>query len=309
MKGEVVHLNNPTIFTIMRNGTPIVIDTTDPHKGLNSDCVALLGLEAIQQLGIDINYHMGFDTHKMLRYKEDLQTTLHKCDKVKQDYIIDHVAALTAQDLVTHKTTLLSERTIDEYNRTHPDEYVKKKIDPLSVDVNPALPSEIVDQIKGLLRKRQHGGALAKFTNSLPQCMEGVPAHMFKMKEDAKESIRVPCPKFAPAKSKLIMDWIAWAEPAGLIERAGNSSYASRLILAPKYKAETPKSEPPDGIRVAWAGVDINDNIKKTVATYTNAWDQLYKVANKKYKFSADGLKQYWSIPLTEEAKDLTAFH
>ena len=34
----------------------------------------------------------------------------------------------------------------------------------------------------------------------------------------------------------------------------------------------------------------------------------MYKVANYKYKFSADGLKQYWSIPLADEAKEITAF-
>jgi len=94
----------------------------------------------------------------------------------------------------------------------------------------------------------------------------------------------------------------------GLVEEATNTSYASRLILAAKRKGSTPKSAPPDGIRVAWAGVDINEGITKTVPTYTDAWQQLYKVANLKYKFSADGLKQYWSIPLCEEAREITAF-
>ena len=34
----------------------------------------------------------------------------------------------------------------------------------------------------------------------------------------------------------------------------------------------------------------------------------MYKVANYKYKFSADGLKQYWSIPLDKESREVTAF-
>ena len=61
-------------------------------------------------------------------------------------------------------------------------------------------------------------------------------------------------------------------------------------------------------MRVAWAGVRVNDTIVKAVPTYTDAWQQLYKVANTKYKFSADGLKQYWSIPLCEKAREMTAF-
>ena len=52
----------------------------------------------------------------------------------------------------------------------------------------------------------------------------------------------------------------------------------------------------------------VNDTIIKTVPTYTDAWQQLYKVANTKYKFSVDGLKQYWSIPLSKKAREMTAF-
>ena len=92
------------------------------------------------------------------------------------------------------------------------------------------------------------------------------------------------------------------------MERAGKASFASRLLLAAKRKGDTPKSAPPDGIRVTWAGVDVNEKIEKTTPTYTDAWEQLYKVANRKYKFSADGLKQYWSIPLDKKSREVTAF-
>ena len=80
------------------------------------------------------------------------------------------------------------------------------------------------------------------------------------------------------------------------------------MHLAAKRGPNTPKSAPPDGIRVTWAGVEVNDTLEKSVPTYTNAWDQIYKVAKYKYKFSADGLKQYWSIPLDEKSLNITAF-
>ena len=92
------------------------------------------------------------------------------------------------------------------------------------------------------------------------------------------------------------------------MEPANGSSYSSRLHLAAKYKSTTPKSAPPDGIRITWAGVEANDTLIKSVSTYTDAWEQLYKVAALKYKFSADGLKQYWSIPLDESSREITAF-
>ena len=54
--------------------------------------------------------------------------------------------------------------------------------------------------------------------------------------------------------------------------------------------------------------MEVNERIEKTVPTYPDAWEQLYKVANYKYKFSADGLKQYWSIGLEKSSREVTAF-
>ena len=73
------------------------------------------------------------------------------------------------------------------------------------------------------------------------------------MKPNAKP-IPVPKPRFGPAKAKLILDWLEWVLSVGLVEKANTTSYASRLILAPKYKGDTPKTSPPDGIRIAAMG-------------------------------------------------------
>ena len=173
------------------------------------------------------------------------------------------------------------------------------------VDINPELPREIRETIRTIIASFED--VFATTTNTLPPAMAGITPHKFKVKEDYVHRM-ANRPTFSPARAELINDWLEWALKEGLVEKATNTSYASRLILAPKYKGTTPKSAPPDGIRVAWAGVDINDGIKKTVPTYTDAWQQLYKVANSKYKFSADGLKQYWSIPLCHEAREMTAF-
>lgn len=150
----------------------------------------------------------------------------------------------------------------------------------------------------------------ASNTNTMPKPLNGVKPHKFKLKPDAPETIKDPRPTFSPAKAKIIEDWLDWALSEGvkLVEPANTTSYASRLILAAKRKAGTPKSEPPDGIRIAWAGTKVNSNLQKTIPTYPDTWKQLYKVVNMKYKFSADGLKQYWTIPLDEKSRELTAF-
>ena len=306
LKRETIHLGKPNTFTIMKNGTPIVIDTNEPHQGkLNGDCVALLGWEAIQALGIDINHAMKYETHQKVKFTNDTQTTVDKCKKLALTFMADYAAPITPVEMTPERFCLLSEKIVGEYNRTHPHEYEMKAINPHTLDINPALPEEIKALILALID--QYRDVLAEYTNSLPKCMKGVKPHEFKLKPGAKP-IPVPKPRFGPAKSKLILEWLEWALSVGLVEKANTTSYASRLILAPKYKGNTPKTAPPDGIRIAWAGVDVNDNLEKTVPTYPDAWEQLYKVANKRYKFSADGLKQYWSIPLAEESRDITAF-
>ena len=297
-------LGRPTAFKAMRNGTPVIIDTNDPPAGcLSGDCVALLGFEAIQMLGIDLNYHIRFNTHKRVKFLDDLTEAKELCEKTINENLEEYAELIDLSKMV--KVVHLSERVIQEYLETHKGEYEKHPIDIEAVDINPELSLEQKKNIIKLIKEFRD--VFAKFTNTLPPPMNKVKPHKFKLKPGA-EPTTVPPPKFGPAKAKLIMEWMEWAQEAGLIERAPGSAYAARLHLAAKYNSDTPKSSPPDGIRITWAGVKANDTLLKSVATYTNAWEQMYKVANHKYKFSADGLKQYWSIPLDEDSRDLTTF-
>ena len=115
---------------------------------------------------------------------------------------------------------------------------------------------------------RLYDTVFANKTNTLPPVLTGVKPHMFKLKEDDKPVYETR-PSFPPAKAKTITDWLHWGLECGLVEKATNTSYASRLILAPKYKGSTPKTALPDGIRVAWAGVRVNDTIIHRCVTTT----------------------------------------
>lgn len=301
--GGLSPLGDPLYFTIMRNGEPIKVDSNAPHHpGVFTDgCIALLGVDAIYNLGIDLSYAIKHMKHMPVKYLVD------------QGHLVDHKAAQAYTEYGKqghtgarlHKTVNLSERVVKQYLEKHPDDYVKKPIDRSSVDISPHLQASTRQMIMALIKRFEE--VFACHTNTLPPCLAGVEPHMFKMKEGFKHRMATR-PAFSPARATAINDWLEWALEVGLVEAATNTSYASRLILAPKRKGSTPKSAPPDGLRVAWAGVDINEGITKTVPTYTDAWQQLYKVANLKYKFSADGLKQYWSIPLCQEAREITAF-
>ena len=300
--GNLIPLGDPSYFTVMKNGTPIKIDSNGPTPGvLQNGCVALLGLDVIYNLGIDIAYAIRHERHMPVRYLSDQEELIQ--NRKLEAYAEYGKRGLTKA--MIYKTTHLSERVVKQYLEAHPDDYVKKPIDISSVDISPDLPREIRELLLQICKRFEC--VFASHTNTLPPAMADIEPHMFKMKEGY---VHRPAnrPTFSPSRAQAINDWLDWALEVGLVEPAPNSSYASRLILAAKRKSTTPKSALPDSLRVAWAGVDINEGIEKTVPTYTDAWQQLYKVANMKYKFSADGLKQYWSIPLSKEARDITAF-
>ena len=305
MKREKVALKQPTSFTVIRKGQPVIIDTNDPYgKTLTEDCIALLSLEAIQKLGIDLNYHASFDTHKPIKYLDDLTEVDQQNERALNELLEEFAQPLTAKDMV--REVNLSETVIQRYLDTHKGEFDKIPI-PLkeSLDVDKAMTSGELDHFHKVVDHRKK--AFAKYTNTCPPPMKLVKPHQFKLKPDAKP-VQVPPTKYGPAKRSLITDWVHWGVEEDLLEKADGAKYASRLHLAAKYGASTPKSEPPDGIRITWAGVEANEGIIKSVPTYPDAWDQIYKVAQYKYKFSADGLKQYWSIPLDEESREVTAF-
>ena len=299
---DLIPLGDPIYFTIMKDGVPIKVDSNAPTPGVLTDgCVALLGLDVIYNLGIDIAYAIKHEKHMPVKYLSQQENLI---DNRKLEAYAEYGKRGLAPAMI-YKTCHLSERVVKQYLEKHPDDYVKKAINIGSVDINPGLPRHIRELITLLCKRFED--VFASHTNTLPPAMEGVEPHMFKMKDGYVHRM-APRPAFSPARAQAITEWLEWALEVGLVEPATNTSYASRLILAAKRKGSTPKSAPPDGIRVAWAGVDINEGITKTVPTYTDAWQQLYKVANLKYKFSADGLKQYWSIPLCQEAREITAF-
>ena len=65
-----VQLGKPLSFTILKDDTPIVIDTNRPIGGkLSDDCVALLGLDAIDMLGIDLNHAVRNNRHVWIKYQ------------------------------------------------------------------------------------------------------------------------------------------------------------------------------------------------------------------------------------------------
>ena len=62
-------MGDPLYFTVMKNGIPIKIDSNAPTPGVLRDgCIALLGLDVIYNLGIDISHAIQHNRHVPVKY-------------------------------------------------------------------------------------------------------------------------------------------------------------------------------------------------------------------------------------------------
>ena len=82
----------------------------------------------------------------------------------------------------------------------------------------------------------------------------------------------------------------------------------SRLVIVPKLAPGQSKSDPNHGFRVCVNAL-VNKFLKPCASTIPLAADEITKLFNCKYFLQLDGMNAYWSIPVCEESKRLTAFH
>jgi transposase InsO family protein len=180
----------------------------------------------------------------------------------------------------------------------------KKKVHLNDIDIDPSINEVDKCKITKLLQK--YNEVFSNNPDSLPRPMKGIPQHSFKIKEGVKP---VYCrrPYWGPQTRKYLTQWTDWALEEGLIEPAPEASWASRIVIAPKYRGDTAKSDVPDDLRVCVDFTAVNANIEKMVPTYPDPYAQMRRAAGFKWYFSADGLKQFWSIMLARESRDLTS--
>ena len=93
-----------------------------------------------------------------------------------------------------------------------------------------------------------------------------------------------------------------------VVEKCSNPRCISRLVIVPKLAPGQSKSDPNHGFRVCVNAL-VNKFLKPCASTIPLATDEITKLFNCKYFLQLDGMNAYWSIPVCEESKRLTAFH
>ena len=168
--------------------------------------------------------------------------------------------------------------------------------------------SKVGGQILGKIRKIFD---LNKGDDSVFRTKNGAPKILTKFK-DKPYSYEL-LPEYADGSKRLptvkAMNWTGKVATARVIRGFAQSTpVVQRLVIVPKLAPGQAKDDLNHGFRVCVNAL-INKCIKPDASTIPLAVDEIKKLANCTYFLQLDGANAYWSIPVCDESKRLTAFH
>ena len=162
---------------------------------------------------------------------------------------------------------------------------------------------EQIRLVKSICQKYRN--VFASNPDEIPPPLKDAKPHVFKMKEGCKP-IYCKRPNWGPCQRRYLEQWTRKAIEQGLMEPAPESEWASRPVLVGKYRGNTSKKDVPDGIRTCVDFTRVNEFIVKQPPQYTDPFEEIRRASGHTYYFEADGQKQFNSIPLAEESRDIT---
>jgi hypothetical protein len=121
---------------------------------------------------------------------------------------------------------------------------------------------------------------------------------------------KLPCVKAMNWEGKTYTAYVirGFIKGTPVVETCSNPRCISRLVIVPKLAPGQAKDNPDHGFRVCVNAL-IKKCLKPCASTIPLATDEIRKLFNCKYFLQLDGMNAYWSIPVCEESKRLTAFH
>ena len=304
-----------------------------------SEKLLLLSMSAIKLSGIDVNYHIdqSFEGRcAPLKFKDKLRPTGETHSRAETYYYKIDRGDLTPCDMYRN-TTLYDEHDnivlmteiqlkniVDRLGKesvtgTDGDEFTIKdgiKISKFSKeameigpDVNVRLQQKVYDQFTSYVGE----DSVFPTKNGSPKILTKFIDHPYSyelLPEYERGEKKMPCTKAMNWEGKTYSSLVirGFIRGTPVVEKCSNPRCISRLVIVPKLAPGQSKTDPNHGFRVCVNAL-VNKFLKPCASTIPLAADEITKLFNCKYFLQLDGMNAYWSIPVCEESKRLTAFH
>ena len=310
----------------------------------NTQEMLLLGLKTIVEANIDIRYHMKSSAEgvtRMIRFcneeikakenphrveilfykvvNEDPQGNESAVDRYRRTTIYDNYENDIFMTEIQLKNIVERLQGEEKDTKTDGDETMVKggvTISKFSFDAL-SLGPDVKDPIKSKIRLRfqQWSGDDSVFPtkNGSPKILTKFIEYPYSyelLPEYEKGEKKLPCVKAMNWEGKTYTSHVirSFIKGTPVVETCSNPRCISRLVIVPKLAPGQAKDDPNHGFRVCVNAL-INKCLKPCASTIPLATDEIRKLFNCKYFLQLDGMNAYWSIPVCEESKRLTAFH
>ena len=315
----------------------------------NTNEILLLGLKTIVEADIDIRYHMKLSVQglsKMVRFVEDTPDNKSNKSSIKHgrvevlhyktEVVLNHgcSSAVERYRRTTYfdeceNTILMTEIQLkniverlqmeEKDTKTDGDETMVKdgvvisKFSREALGLGDDVDHQLKQRIYDCVSKWVGDDSVFPTKNGSPKILTKFVEHPYSyelLPEYERGEKKLPCVKAMNWEGKTYTASVirGFIKGTPVVEPCSNPRCISRLVIVPKLAPGQAKDDPNHGFRVCVNAL-INKCLKPCASTIPLATDEIRKLFNCKYFLQLDGMNAYWSIPVCEESKRLTAFH
>ena len=315
----------------------------------NTNEILLLGLKTIVEADIDIRYHMKLSVQglsKMVRFVEDIPDNKSNKSSIKHgrvevlhyktEVVLNHgcSSAVERYRRTTYfdeceNTILMTEIQLkniverlqmeEKDTKTDGDETMVKdgvvisKFSREALGLGDDVDHQLKQKIYDCVSKWVGDDSVFPTKNGSPKILTKFVEHPYSyelLPEYERGEKKLPCVKAMNWEGKTYTASVirGFIKGTPVVEPCSNPRCISRLVIVPKLAPGQAKDDPNHGFRVCVNAL-INKCLKPCASTIPLATDEIRKLFNCKYFLQLDGMNAYWSIPVCEESKRLTAFH
>ena len=315
----------------------------------NTNEILLLGLKTIVEADIDIRYHMKLSVQglsRMVRFVEDIPDNKSNKSSIKHgrvevlhyktEVVLNHgcSSAVERYRRTTYfdeceNTILMTEIQLkniverlqmeEKDTKTDGDETMVKdgvvisKFSREALGLGDDVDHQLKQKIYDCVSKWVGDDSVFPTKNGSPKILTKFVEHPYSyelLPEYERGEKKLPCVKAMNWEGKTYTASVirGFIKGTPVVEPCSNPRCISRLVIVPKLAPGQAKDDPNHGFRVCVNAL-INKCLKPCASTIPLATDEIRKLFNCKYFLQLDGMNAYWSFPVCEESKRLTAFH